>query len=213
MLSSLGATDDGNVFIFLDLHTAGLLHYFEGSCLRIELYGQRALVEAVESYGYDMSKVVVGAPNLRNSKWVNSYAQEFNCPIAFPIEGPSEDFLQSTQTSGKSIIGDVEGKHVIIYSDLLRDLDKILAVCRKYKEAGATDIDLVTSHFAVVDPVEIQKLIDSPVHRITATNSHPITQCDLVKNTEKIHIIDIAPYFARCLFEMLPSDRFPRLSV
>ena len=214
MMSSLGATDESNVFIFMDLHTAGLLHYFEGSTLRIELYGMRALVDAVESYDYDMSKVVIGAPNLRNSKWVNSYAQEFNCPIAFAINNPvikTNNGDQQSENSG--IVGDVKDKHVIIYTDILRDLDPILSACDKYLAAGATRIDLLVSHFAVVDTAGIQKLVDSPIARITATNSHPITQCELVQKTEKIKIINVAPYFARCLFEMLPSDRFPRLSV
>lgn len=209
LFSSLGATDEGNVFVFLDLHTAGLLHYFEGSCLRIELYGQRALCDAIYSAGFDMSKVVIGAPNLRDSKWVNSYASEFKVPIAFVTQNSTLE----ENSPGSLVIGDVQGKHVIVYSDLIRSSSAVINVTKTYLNAGASSVDFMLSHFAIVDENQIKEIADSPVSGIYATNSHPITQTELVRSSSKFHIIDIAPYFARCLFEMLPSDRFPRLSV
>jgi ribose-phosphate pyrophosphokinase len=207
IFSTLGATDDNNVYVFLDLHDAGLLHYFEGSCLRIELYGINALTEAVRESGVDLSKLVMGAPNLRNSKWVNSYANEFGTPIAFIAEG-----THNVQKETPTVIGDVKGKHVIIYNDLITDSKLIVDACEVYLSAGATHVDVILSHFAVTVPEEIQKIIDSPITKIYATNSHPVTQCDLVQNCEKFKIVDVTADFVQCLFEMLPSDRFPRKS-
>ena len=149
MLSSLGATDDGNVFIFLDLHHSGLLHYFEGCCLRIELYANRALLDAVQNSGFDMTKIVIGAPDIRNSKWVNSYAKELDCPISFAI-----DRIENSSKVYK-IIGDVKDKHVIMYTDLAVDFDLIICACDMYLASGATRVDVILSHFAVVNESEI----------------------------------------------------------
>src|SRR3989344_3518443 len=48
MLSQLPHGDVRNCFLMLDLHTSGLVHYFEGECLRFELYAESVLTEAVK---------------------------------------------------------------------------------------------------------------------------------------------------------------------
>lgn len=213
LFSYLGSTIDENVFVFLDLHSAGLLYYFEGSCLRIELYGEKALCDAILDMGYDMSKVVIGTQNLRSTNWANSYAHDLGCSIAFAVEEKTTKGVSGYVNGVSQIIGDVKGKHVIIYNDLIRSGVPVIEAANKYLAAGAERVDLVTSHLAITDEKFITDLSNSPISKIICTNSHPSTQLDFIKNNDKFVIVDIAPYFARCLFEMLPSDRFPRFSV
>jgi ribose-phosphate pyrophosphokinase len=213
LFSFLGSTIDENVFVFLDLHFSGLLNYFEGSCLRIELYGQEALCNAIREMGYDMSNVVIGTQNLRSTQWVNSYADDLGCPIVLATEDRAVKVMSGYITCIGEIIGDIKGKHAIIFNDLIRSDVPVIEAAQKYLIAGATRVDFVTSHLAITDEKYITELTNSPITKIICTNSHPSTQCDFIKNNDKFVVVDVSPYFARCLFEMLPSDRFPRLSV
>lgn len=43
ILSNIPNSGLGNVFLMLDLHVSGLVHYFEGDCLRFELYAEPVL--------------------------------------------------------------------------------------------------------------------------------------------------------------------------
>ena len=51
LLSSIPRIGSGPIFFLLDLHTAGLIHYFEGGVMRFELLSEPVLVEAVRELG------------------------------------------------------------------------------------------------------------------------------------------------------------------
>jgi hypothetical protein len=53
LLSSIPSTGLGNSFVFFDMHSEGLVHYFEGSALRLELSGQDVLGDAIKSLRLD----------------------------------------------------------------------------------------------------------------------------------------------------------------
>ena len=205
MLGMVGSTSEGNVFVFLDLHYACLLHYFEGPSLRIELQAKSALLRDIAGMHFDMSKVVVGSTNLRRAAWVNEYAMALQVPVSFIREKIKGDDEIAFRSDADLLVGEVSGKHVLIYDDLIRTGRTIIGAAKKYLEAGAVRVDAVTSHLACFDDAQIQALIDSPLQTIIATNSHPVTKNPLIKNSKKFHIIDVSDTFTQCLYEILPS--------
>ncbi|KAH0786933.1 putative ribose-phosphate pyrophosphokinase [Histomonas meleagridis] len=206
MLGLLGG-NEGNIFIFIDLHYACLLHYFEGPCLRIELYAQNALIQAIEEQHFDMTKIMFGSTSLKHSSWVNAYAKALGCPISFVREKyvGSERNSNDFHHEAHSIVGEVKGFHILIYDDMIRSGKTVLSAAQMYLDAGATRVDVVTSHLACFNENIINELISSPIQKIFATNTHPVTQSEIVKNSDKFVIVDVSGNFLQCLYEILPT--------
>lgn len=216
MLGIVGSSNEGNVFVFLDLHYACLLHYFEGSCLRIELYAQNALLSIVQSLYPDLSNIMIGSTNVRRAAWVNSYAQALHCPIAFIREKFRSSDVDDIafKSEPEEVLGDVKGRHVIIYDDIIRSGRTIINAAMKYLEAGATSVDVMASHLCFFEDNQIEGILRSPIKHIIGTNSHPVTQNYLIQQSSRFCIVDISDVISQCLFEVLPTpDHMHRSSI
>jgi ribose-phosphate pyrophosphokinase len=206
MMGVLGANDDGTVFLFLDLHYPCLLHYFEGPCVRMELSCQGALIAAIRGRRYDPSTLVVGSTNLRRANWVNQYAIQLKAPLVFIREREQEATSgHPYQSDAAGIVGDVAGRHVLIYDDIVRSGRTIIQTARKYLEAGATGVDVCTSHLACFEDRQLIDIVESPIGVMIATNSHPITNNPLVR-PPKFQIVNIADVFTQSILQLVPSE-------
>jgi len=85
MMSSIPSTGLGNVFLFLDLHVQGLLHYFEGPCVRVELYAEEVLVNGVKSLG--LEKFMFASADLGRPKWVRKLYLNLCCVFSLLVLG------------------------------------------------------------------------------------------------------------------------------
>jgi ribose-phosphate pyrophosphokinase len=176
----------------------------------LEVHAQPALIERVMAQGYDMSRVMIGSTNLRRAGWVNTYAKALQVPIAFIREREREDQDIAFRSDAAGIVGDVAGYHVLIYDDIIRSGRTIIQAAEKYLEAGATGVDVLTSHLACFEEEQLTALLDSRIGRIFATNSHPIVQSEVIRgHPEFFHIIDVAGIFVVCLCEILRSTNGP----
>jgi ribose-phosphate pyrophosphokinase len=204
MMGSLGAAEDGTLFLFLDLHDPCLLHYFEGPCLRIEFQARDQLVQEIKSQRYDLSQLVIGTTNLRRAAWANLYARDLGVGIAFMREKARGDGIVF-QSRPEGVVGDVKGKHVLIYDDIIRSGRTIIAAAEMYLDSGATGVDVVTCHLACFEEAQIQAIVESRIGVVIATNSHPVTQRESVRNHPKFRIVNIVGVFSKRLETSLPS--------
>ena len=187
-LSAIPNSDKGNIFLLLDLHVSAILHYFEGDCLRYELYGENVLTKAIEEL--NLEKFVLGTADLGKTKWVETFADKFKTDIVF---------IRKTRvfktTKVMDVIGDVAGKKVVIYDDMTRSGGTLIAAAEAYRQRGATEVYAVLSHLALSDETVIKKLVASPLKKIIATNSHPMSEHPRVKRTKKFIIKDVSGEF------------------
>ena len=211
ILSMLGS--EGTMFFFLDLHEASLLQYFEGGCIRTEIYGERVLSLALNKMNINFSNVVFGSNNLRHTKWVNSYANKFSCPLALAVESSFDEKVRGLPFHINSIVGDVKNKHVILYDDLIRSYSSLEEILNVYLNNGASRVDLLASHLAIIDEESLIKLNNSKFEKIIITNSHPITQNSIILNSKKFIIVDVSIDFTKPLLNILPSIKKPRISI
>jgi ribose-phosphate pyrophosphokinase len=201
MLSGIGSIGNGNVFLLFDLHTAGLLHYFEGPCIRLEIYGQDVLTQGLASLGFDRETFIFASADLGRSAWTNAFARDNGTAVAFIRKTRGPDGTKVCE-----VIGQVAGKHVIIYDDMTRTGKTLIRAAEKYIDAGAVTVDVLVSHLALIGPTEIQTLINSPIRKIGATNSHPHTQHEMIQeNADKFLILDMSSKVAEYLTEILPK--------
>ncbi|KAH7815935.1 Ribose-phosphate diphosphokinase [Monocercomonoides exilis] len=181
LLSRLPAFGYGNAFLFLDLHVNGILHYFEGDILRAELYGQETLQKAIGELPFPEGSFMFASADLGRPKWVEAFAKAYKTDIAFVRKTRS-----FTDTKVMDVIGNVKGKHVIIYDDMTRSGGTLMHAADAYMERGALSVSAVISHLALNDDNVVKKLKKSNIKWIIATNSHPFTQNSCLKTSNEL---------------------------
>lgn len=187
-LSQLPSGDVRNCFLMLDLHTAGLVHYFEGECLRFELYAEQVLTEAVVELG--LSNFMFASADLGRPLWVQTFAEKFKTLLAFVSK--SRDF---EETKINDVIGDVRGKNVIIYDDMIRSAKSLVNAAEAYLAKGALSVYAVASHGAFNNDKAIALLEYSKIRKVIITNSHPMSNEQRVIRSSKFIVKDVSHLF------------------
>jgi ribose-phosphate pyrophosphokinase len=82
-----------------------------------------------------------------------------------------------TEIEALNVIGDVEGKQVIIVDDLTETAGTLTSAAKILKERGATHIMAGVSH-AVLSDLAVERLQCSELSELVTTNSVPVRQVD-----------------------------------
>ncbi len=167
LFSAIPRTSLGNKIILLDLHTEGIPHYFESGIRPVHLYSKTIITEAChEIYGNDF---VLASTDAGRAKWVESLANDMKVNGAFVFKTR----ISGDETKVTGISADVKNKNVIIYDDMIRTGGSLVQAAQSYKNAGAKDISVITTHGIFVGD-SVKKIKDSGiVSQIVCTDTHP----------------------------------------
>jgi ribose-phosphate pyrophosphokinase len=192
LLSSIPSAAMGNRVVLIDLHAAGIAHYFEGDTWPVPI-SARPLVEATaRRLGGD--DFVLGCTDAGRAKWVESLASGLDVTPAFVYKRR----LPGDKTAVTGVSAHVKGKPVIIYDDMIRTGSSLLGAARAYHDAGATRVSAICTHGLfpadALDRIRSSGLIDA----VVATDTHPRARelaCDYLQ------VLEIAPLIAQTLEE------------
>jgi ribose-phosphate pyrophosphokinase len=113
-LSAIPRAGQGNWVVLMDLHAAGIVHYFEGDTVALELYAEPVLVPAIARLGLD--RPVLASADMGRAKWVEAFADRLHAPVALI----QKRRLSGTATKVTAVVGDVAARDVVIYDDMIR---------------------------------------------------------------------------------------------
>ena len=97
--------------------------------------------------------------------------------------------------STHEIIGNVTGRVVVLYDDMVRSGKTMAYAATRYIANGATTVYAVVSHCALDNTEAAELLIQSPLAKIITTNSHPMSQSEAVVQSSKFEVLDVSPLF------------------
>jgi ribose-phosphate pyrophosphokinase len=186
-LSAIPRAPRGNWVLLLDLHSAGIVHYFEGDIVALELYAEPRIVEAIK--GMNLPNLCVASTDMGRAKWVESIANRLNAPVALI----HKKRLSGSQTRVAAVVGDVSGRNVVLYDDMIRTGGSLIQAAETYVKAGAASVHAVATHL-VLPPGAIEKLEAAPMERIIGTDSHPNHR--LVLERPRFQVLQLADLFA-----------------
>ncbi len=167
LLSSIPSSPNGNKVILLDLHTEGLPHYFEKNIRTVHVYAKEIVMHAVKEI--QGREVVLASTDAGRAKWVESLANDIGINAAFIFKRR----VSGDETHVTSISADVKGKDVVIYDDMIRTGGSIVGAAQAYKDAGAEDIYVITTHGLFTNG-GLDKIKNSGlVKYVVCTDSHP----------------------------------------
>jgi ribose-phosphate pyrophosphokinase len=181
----------------LDLHNSSIPGFFS-----IPTHHLRAL-ELFSDYlkkEYKISDVVVASPDFGGLKRARMLADALGTELV-NIDKQRDlrtGKISITQFSG----GDVTGKTVIIFDDVIVSGGTVVEASSLLKEAGAKSIVFVATHGLLV-PGAVEKLTASTVDRVVITNSIRYPGPSL---PSKFVVLDTAPLFAEGLKPWMPAS-------
>jgi len=207
LLSAIPSSGLGNTFLFCDLHVSGILQYFEGPCVTMELYSNAFLIESIHQNILgklipENAPIVFGSADLGRPLWVESFATNFGTDLAFIRKKRNHEDISTIGTP----IGEVKDKYVIIYDDMTRSAGTLINAAECYLAAGAIQVFAVLSHLALASEDVIDKIEASCLQAVVTTNSHPMALHPKVRASKKFFVSDITSLFGNAIIDTYRHD-------
>ena len=166
----------------MDLHAAQVQGFFTKPV--DHLYASSVFLPYIQSL--KLSDMVIATPDVGGAKRANSYAKYLNVPLVLCHKQRAKANVVETMT----VIGDVEGKDVILVDDMVDTAGTITKAANLMKEKGAKSVRALCSHAIMSDPAT-QRVDECALEEIIFTNSIPYTG-----GSKKCTIISVARLFA-----------------
>ncbi len=172
--------------ISIDLHSSQIQGFFD---IPLDhLYASPVLLKAVKKLG--LENIVVASPDVGGIKTARSYARRINGElILVDKRRPEHNVAEIT-----SIIGDVNGKNVLVVDDMIDTGTTFVKCAEALKDKGAKDIIGVTVH-PVLSGSALEKIeACDAVQKVIVTDTIP-----LKRPSAKIEIISVAELLAEAI--------------
>lgn len=179
LLSSAGV----DRVITMDLHADQIQGFFNVPV--DHLFGSAIFAPYIEKLGLD--NLTVSAPDMGGSKRANAYARHLQSEMVLCYKLRKKPNVVEEM----SIIGEVEGRNVVIIDDMVDTAGTLVLAAQMMTERGAKSIRAFATH-PVLSGNAIERIDRSSLLELVVTDSMPF------KNTSpKIKVLSIADIFAK----------------
>jgi ribose-phosphate pyrophosphokinase len=175
----------------MDLHAQQVAGFFD---IPVDhLYAAPVLIRYLRERRF--SDPVVVSPDVGGLKMASAYAQALGASLAIVAKRRKS----ATEIEALNVIGDVEGKQVIIVDDLTETAGTLTSAARILKERGAGEIIAGVSH-AVLSDLAIERLRQSEIKELITTNSVPV-RCEEGCNITVLCIAELMGEGIKCIHD------------
>lgn len=178
--------------ITMDLHADQIQGFFDVPV--DHLYASMVLLPYLQSLRLD--NLCIASPDVGGSKRANAYAKYLGCPLVMCNKTRARANVIETM----QIIGDVEGKNVVIIDDMVDTAGTITKAADLMMEAGAKSVRACASHCVMSGPAS-DRVQESALEEIVFTDSIPYTnRCHKVKQ------LSVADMFAETIRRVVDNE-------
>ena len=188
LLSAAGV----NRVITMDLHADQIQGFFNVPV--DHLYASNVILPYLQSL--QLEDLVVASPDVGGSKRANTYAKFLGCPLVLC----NKTRARANVVSSMQIIGDVEGKNVVIIDDMVDTAGTITKAADIMKAAGAKTVRACASHCVMSGPAS-KRVQDSALEEIVFTDSIPYSQ-----RCAKVKQLSVADLFAETIRRVINNE-------
>lgn len=183
----------------LDLHAAQIQGFFN-----IPIDNFEAMPILVQYFkDKKIEDVVVVSPDHGGTTRARKFALYFNAPIAIIDKRRPRPNVAEVM----NIIGDVEGKDVIIVDDIIDTAGTICAAAKALRDNGARKIYVCCSHPVLSDPA-VERINESPIEEVVTTNS---IKLPIEKKSPKIKQLTIAKIIGQGMLNIIDGKAISSL--
>jgi len=188
-----------NRVITMDLHADQIQGFFDVPV--DHLYASGVILPYLQ--GLHLEDLVIASPDVGGSKRANTYAKYLGCPLVLCNKTRARANVVSTM----QIIGDVEGKNVVIVDDMVDTAGTITKAADLMKAAGAKTIRACASHCVMSGPAS-DRVQESALEEIVFTDSIPYTQ-----RCAKVKQLSVAEMFAEAIRRVIKNESISNLYI
>ena len=178
--------------ITMDLHADQIQGFFNVPV--DHLYASNVILPYLQALNLD--NLVIASPDVGGSKRANTYAKYLGCPLVLC----NKTRARANVVSSMQIIGEVEGKNVVIIDDMVDTAGTITKAADLMKAAGAKTVRACASHCVMSGPAS-ERVQNSALEEIVFTDSIPYTlRCAKVKQ------LSVADLFAETIRRVINNE-------
>ena len=141
----------------------------------------------------ELDDLVVVSPDIGGVARARKFAELLHAPLAIIDKRRPKPNVSEVM----NIIGDIDGKNVILIDDIIDTAGTITNAAKALKERGAKEVYASCSHSVLSGPA-IDRLNDCPIKEVVTTNSIPTDS----KNCDKIKVLSVAPLFGEAIMRI-----------
>ncbi len=154
------------------------------------LYASSMIIPYIKEL--NLPDLLIASPDMGGSKRANVYAKFLNAEMAICYKSR----LRPNVVGEMKVIGDVEGKNVVIVDDMIDTAGTIVKAAEMLKENGAKTVRAVATH-PVLSGEAHERLANSCLEEVLFTDSIPLKQ-----ENPKIKILSAAEIFGRAIINV-----------
>ncbi|MDO6604069.1 ribose-phosphate pyrophosphokinase [Arenibacter palladensis] len=178
MLEAAGATR----IITMDLHADQIQGFFEKPV--DHLFASTLFLPYLNSL--NLSDLTIASPDMGGSKRAYAYSKALGCDVVICYKQRA----QANVISHMELIGDVEGKNVVLVDDMVDTAGTLTKAADLMMARGAVSVRAITTH-ALLSGDAYEKIEKSKLSELIVTDSIP-----LKRESDKIRVISCAELFA-----------------
>ena len=197
LVSSMIRVAGANRVMTMDLHVGQIEGFF--STPVDHLTAMHTFVDHFSGQGFHNAEdAVVVAPDVGEAKVANRLADHLGLPWAIV----NKVRRQPGQSEVTHVIGDVEGKRVVLIDDLIDTAGTLVKAAESLLNCGATEVFAAATHPVFSGPA-YERIEDSPIKEVVVTDTLPLKR-DQPRN--KIRVLGIAPILAATIRNVFSDD-------
>jgi len=194
MLQAAGATR----IMTMDLHADQIQGFFE---IPVDhLYASTILLPHIEAL--NLKNITIASPDMGGSKRAYAYSKFLKSEVVICYK----QRLKANVISHMELIGNVEGRNVIIVDDMVDTAGTLTKAADLMMEKGALSVRAITTH-AILSGDAFSRIEKSKLEELIVTDTIP-----LKKPCSKIKVVSCAPLFADVMCKVQTntsiSDKF-----
>jgi ribose-phosphate pyrophosphokinase len=184
----------------MDLHSPQIQGFFK---IPVDhLYAMPVLAEYFRKK--NIPNLVIASPDVGFSKQAKRFAETMRAPL---VIGNKMRSAHDERAEILEVIGEVEGKNVLVVDDFTISGGTLIEMARACKSRGARDVYACVSH-GVFSQGSAQKIAQSPIKELVLTDTigarnEPLAPC--------CKVVSVAPLFARAILSIHRRESVSRL--
>lgn len=168
----------------MDLHADQIQGFFD---IPVDhLYASGIFVPYIKSLGIE--DLVVAAPDMGGAKRANAYSSYLKAPMVISHKQREKANVVGSMT----VIGEVEGKNVIILDDMIDTAGTITKAADMMMERGAKSVRAAVTHPVLSGPA-YDRINSSALCEVIVSDTIPL---NYTKDTSKFKVLSVAEIFA-----------------
>ncbi len=188
LVADLLATSGANRVLTMALHAAQVHGFFSVPVDHLNALGTLATHYA----NRDLTNTVVVSPDLGNAKSATQFARMLGLPVA----AGSKQRIDDETVVIDAIVGDVEGREIIVLDDEIATGGTIFELLQRLRERRAGSVSIACTHGLFIGNA-IERLRQEPdVREVVRTNTVPLAEERLL---DQMYTCSIAPLFAEAI--------------